>query len=119
MKFFAKIIHEQELINNEFWKYTFLDAETNQKDYFYNSERIGYDPNLAGKLSISSNKFFQSFKKEVGEIIKKSQKTETLIGIKGEAGKIIEKVFNKLSQKQIKLSLDPQKLHELHVQGYT
>jgi hypothetical protein len=42
-----------------------------------------------------------------------------LTELEGEARKSIGKAFGKLSKKPIKLSLDLQKLHELHAQGYT
>ena len=70
-----------------------------------------------GELSISSNKFLQSFKKEISEIIKKVQRVESLTDLERNARKSIDKVFGKLSKKQINLS--PQKLHERHTQGYT
>ena len=116
MEYLAKITYEQKLENIPLWKYTFLDTQTNQQDYFYNRKQIDYDPNLTGELSISSDKFFQSFKKKVGEIVDKVQKAETLIKLKGETKKAIDKAFGKISKKQINLS--PQKLHELHARGY-
>jgi len=70
-----------------------------------------------GELSVSSNKFLQSFKKEIGEIVKKANKTETLIDLERGTRKSIDKAFGKLSKKQINLS--PQKLYELHNKGFT
>jgi hypothetical protein len=94
-----------------------LDIDNNQKDYFYHHKQVDYSPNLTGKLNISSDKFFQSFKKEVSKIIEKAEKVETLIGAEREARKNINGIFGKLSKRQVELS--PQRLHELHKQGFT
>jgi len=117
MEHLAKITHEHKLENSPLWKYQFLDTQTNQENYFYHYKQIDYEPNSVSELSISSNKFLQSFKKEIGEIVKKANKTETLTDLEQGTRKSIDKAFGKLSKKQINLS--PQKLHELHSQGYT
>ena len=117
MDYLAKITHEQKLENSPLWKYTFLDTQTNQKDYFYHHQPISYNPDSIGKLSISSNKFLQSFKKEIDEIVERTQQREILTELEGEARNNVDKVFGKLSKKQI--SLSPKKLHELHAQGLT
>jgi hypothetical protein len=69
-----------------------------------------------GELSISSNKFLQSFRKEIGEIVKKANKVETLTDLERGTKKSIDRAFDKLSKKQIELS--PQKLYELHNKGF-
>jgi len=112
MDYLAKITHEQKLENSHLWKYQFLDTQTNNQDYFYHDRQISYNPDAVGKLSISSNKFLQSFKKEIGEIIKKANKIENLTDLERGTRKSIDKAFGKISKKQIELS--PQKLHELH-----
>ena len=117
MEYLAKITHEQKLENNPLWKYTFLDTQTNQENYFYHHQPISYNPDSIGKLNISSNKFLQSFKKEIGEIVERTRQREILTELEGEARNNVDKLFGKLSKKQINLS--PQKLHELHAQGYT
>ena len=117
MKYLAKITHEQKLENSPLWKYTFLDTQTNQKDYFYHYQPISYNPDSIGKLSISSNKFLQSFKKEIGEIVERTKQREILTELEGEARNNVDKLFGKLSKKQIELS--PQKLRELHALGFT
>jgi transposase len=117
MECLARIINCQKLENSQLWKYQFLDIENNQQDYFYHRKQIDYNPSSVGELSISSNKFLQSFKKEIGEIIKKTQRVENLTDLERNARKSIDKAFDKLSKKQINLS--PQKLHERHAQGYT
>ncbi|CAI2190947.1 740_t:CDS:2, partial [Funneliformis geosporum] len=103
MEYLAKITHEQKLENN---------TQTNQKDYFYHHQPISYNPDSIGKLSISSNKFLQSFKKEISEIVERTRQREILTELEGETRNNVDKVFGKLSKKQIELS--PQKLHELH-----
>ena len=117
MEYLAKITHEQKLENSHLWKYTFLDTQTNKQDYFYHHQPISYDLDTIGKLSISSNKFLQSFKKEIGEVIERTKQREILTELEGEARNNVDKLFGKLSKKQINLS--PQKLHELHTQGFT
>ena len=98
-------------------KYTFLDTQTNKQDYFYHHQPIGYNPDAVGKLSISSNKFLQSFKKEIGEVIERTKQREILTELEGEARNNVDKLFGKLSKRQINLS--PQRLHELHTQDFT
>ena len=80
-------------------KYTFLDTQTNQKNYFYHRHPISYNPDIVSKLSISSNKFLQFFKKEIGEVIERTQKTEILTELEGETRKNVDKLFSKLSKK--------------------
>ena len=74
MEYTAKIIQEHRLEN--LWKYEFLDIQTNNQDYFYYNQQIDYNPNVAGKLTLTIDKFFQSFNQEIiesGEQVKKTR----------------------------------------------
>jgi len=117
MECLARIINCQKLANSQLWKYQFLDIENNQKNHFYHHKQIDYDTNLAGKLSISSNRFLQSFKKEIGEVIERTHQTEILTELEGKARNNVDRVFNRLGKRKIELS--SQKLHELHTQFRT
>ena len=55
MEYIAKIT-EREKVANQFWKYTFLDIQTNQEDYFCHKEQIDYVPDIAGRLNLYEDK---------------------------------------------------------------
>ncbi|CAI2196917.1 20686_t:CDS:2, partial [Funneliformis geosporum] len=42
--------------SKQFWRYTFLDIQTGKEDWFLNNYRIGYIPNLSGKLKLEWDK---------------------------------------------------------------
>jgi hypothetical protein len=60
-----------------------LDIQTNKQDYFYHSQQISYDPNVAGKLTLTADKFFQSFEKEINKESKNFDLTETFAEVAG------------------------------------
>jgi hypothetical protein len=75
MEYIAKIFQEHKL--ESLWKYEFLDIQTNKQDCFYHYQQISYDPNVAGKLTLTTDKFFQSFEKEINKESKNFDLTET------------------------------------------
>jgi len=105
MEYLAKIVSEQKLETSNLWKYDFLDIQTNQESYFYHSEPIAYNPNSIGKLNITTDKFFQSFEREVKDITERFGKAGSLVQIEGWLDKTIENTVNKFFNKKIKLSL--------------
>lgn len=115
MEYLAKITYHHNLGN--LWKYEFVDIQTNQQDYFYHDKQISYNPNIAGKLNLTEDKFFKSFEQEVNNIVGGFEETEKLINFGERTYKIVEKATKRLPKRQIEVS--PQKLHELHNQGYT
>ena len=116
MEYRAKIFSEFQLYS--LWKYEFLDIQTSQIDYFYHHFPIGYDPNIVGKLSLTEDKFFVSFEKEIKKTLWEIFKSEILTGLTGETEKTIENVFTHLPRRKIKLSLEVEHLHRLHNRGY-
>ena len=94
-----------------------MDIQNNQNDYFYHDKQINYNSNTTGKLNLTKKKFFISFEKEVNKLVGVIEETGDLVNYEEETKKIFEKTTKRLPKRQIEVS--PQKLHELHNQGYT
>jgi hypothetical protein len=94
-----------------------LDIQTNKQGCFYHNEQIIYNPDITGKLNLTKEKFFQSFKQEVNNFIGRVEETNNLVKYEEKTRKIFERIKKRLPKRQIEVS--PQKLHELHKQGYT
>lgn len=92
--------------------------ETNQHDFFYYNRQIDYDPNSVGKLTLTLDKYFQTFEQEIKDVVEGFNKADSLVKIEGQLDKIIENTVDKFFNKKIKLSLDVQHLHRLHQMGY-
>ncbi|MEG7978414.1 MAG: hypothetical protein NY202_00370 [Mollicutes bacterium UO1] len=60
-----------------------MNVENNQQDFFYHNEKLSYNPNSVGRLSIDKEKFFQSFEKEINEEDKNFDLTENFAEIAG------------------------------------
>ena len=116
MEFIARITQEHKLDN--LWKYTFLDIESNQQDWFYHKEQISYNPNVAGKLDLTENKFFKLFEQEISDESKKNRRIGILTKLERKVKQSTRKFLNDYPKRQIKLSFNSQYLHELH-QTYT
>ena len=124
MEYLAKIVSEQRGENGKFYKYGFFDLKTNEKDYFYNNERIDYVANLAGKLNLVENnkhpKFYHSFKQDAANITNEFQQvegSETITNLGGKLEKEVSELDKSFNKKRIELT--PQKLNEAHQQGYS
>lgn len=94
-----------------------MDIQTNQNDYFYHDKQVDYNPNIAGKLNLTKEKFFQSFEREVNNLVEGFGELDKLVRHEERTYKIIGKTVKRLPRRQIEVSL--QKLHELHDKGYT
>ena len=119
MECIAKILERKRIENEQGWKYTFLDTQTNQESYFYHNEQISYNPDISGKLELTEDKFFVSFEKEIDNSSENLQDKQTLIQLEESIAWEVEKLTNELPKKRIKLSFGVQHLHDLHNRGYT
>ncbi len=113
MEYIAKIIQEFKLDN--LWKYGFLDLETSQQDYFYHDKQISYVPNIAGKLNLTKDNFFQSFEQDLTNLIKEDKKEEILINSEKEVDNTVDKIIGK----QRKVSIEPHHLQNLRELGFS
>jgi|ERR1043165_1149718 hypothetical protein len=111
MEYLAKITKVEKITSKQSWKYTFLDIQANQEDYFYHHKQIEYTSAI-GRLNLYEDKTFKSFEQDLDNTLERLE-------VEAETKEIIEKVTNNLNQKKIKLSLDVQTLHKLHNQGFT
>ena len=119
MEYLAKITKEEKE-NKNFWKYTFLNAETGEEDYFYHNKRINYVPNLIGELKLTKNdnrghKFYLNFKQEVAN----PKEEKSLIHLEERIDKDNETSDAKFTRRPIKLNF-PQLIefiNELHKSG--
>jgi len=88
-----------ELPKNISWRTcenkTLLILNLINKTAFINDKQISYFSNVVGELSISKDKLFISFEKEINETIKETQKSEILTQLTDEAEKTIKNIFNK------------------------
>ena len=69
MEYFVKIVKGHRSKSKQFWRYTFIDTQTNKEDWFLNNHRISFIPNLAGKLNLAwdksgNYKIYQDFKQD-------------------------------------------------------
>ena len=94
MEHFAKILGGERVENNKLWKYTFLDIQNNQENWFYYDKQINYKPNLIGKLKLTRDKFFQSFNQEIIENEEKIKQDEILTELEGVIKHKTEKFSN-------------------------
>ena len=118
MEYLAKITHKQKLENSPLWKYTFLDVENNQSHLFYHYEPIKYTPNLVGKLNLTKDNFLLSFKQEIANENKKFKRLGILTKLEGKVRWNYRNFTNSYYPKK-QIHLSPQKLYELHAQGFT
>jgi transposase len=119
MEYTAKIIQQQWVMDKQVWKYEFVDIQTNQQDFFYHDKQVDYKPDIAGKLTLTTDKFFQSFNQEIIESGEQIKKDEILTELEGEVKHGTENFLNDFPKKRIKLSLGIEQLHSLHNKGYT
>jgi len=119
MEYIAKIIHEQRE-NKRFWKYTFVDTQTGEKDCFYHNCRIKYIPNREITIFVSSkNPYFrllQYYEKDITEIVENFQQLETSTHLEKEWKEDIEEADNSFAKKE-KIKLTPLKIFELRKKG--
>jgi len=104
MEFIARITQEHKLDN--LWKYTFLDIESNQQDWFYHKEQISYNPNVAGKLDLTEDKFFKLFEQEISDESKKNRRIGILTKLERKVKQSTRKFLNDYPKRQIKLSFN-------------
>ncbi len=80
MEYQAKIVSEQRE-NKKFWRYTFVDVQTGEKDCFFNNHRINYVPNVETRLNISSEnpkfRLLQHFEQDIVNTSERFQHLET------------------------------------------
>src|SRR3954468_7447710 len=96
MEYIAKIVQEQKSENRRFWKYTFIDNRTGEKDCFLNNYPLNYIPSLTYKLNLllSDNrqiKFFQSFEQGIINSVEEAQKEQALTQL---VGKTVQTLVN-------------------------
>jgi hypothetical protein len=123
MEYIAKIVQEQKSENKRFWKYTFIDIQTGENNYFLNNYPLNYIPGLAYKLNllVSNNqqiKFFQSFEQEVVNSVEETQKEQVLTQLVSKTTQTLVNLDNDPSRKE-KLKFSPQKIDELEKKGLT
>ncbi len=119
MEYIAKIVSEQRE-NKKFWKYTFVDTQTGEKDCFFNNHRLNYIPNAEARLNISSEnpkfRLLQHFEQDIINISEKFQHLENSTQLEKEWKEGIKEVDNYLSKKK-KIKLTSQKILELREKG--
>jgi hypothetical protein len=112
MEYFVKIIEGHRSKSKQFWKYTFIDTQTNQTNFFYHQKKVDYVSNLTGKLSLYEDKSFKSFEQDLDNTIEGLE-------IERETTRNIEQTLNHFKKRKIKLVFDFEHLHRLHNRGYT
>ncbi|MCE8163959.1 MAG: IS630 family transposase [Candidatus Moeniiplasma glomeromycotorum] len=119
MEYRAKIFSEYQLEDGKLWKYDFVDLETNKQDFFYHNEKLSYNPNSVGRLSIDKDKFFQSFEKEINQESKNFDLTENFAEIAGKLEWGTKNFLNDLPKKYRKVSIELKHLKHLKELGFS
>jgi len=115
MECIAKIFLEYQLEGSQLWKYNFLNVETNQGNFFYYDKQIGYNPNVVGNLSITKDKFFQSFEQDLTNTGRESIGEQFLTDFEKQSINSIEKI----SKKHKNVSVELEHLKNLRELGFS